>query len=170
MKQWKLDYAEINQQVASLPPAASSVLFVPFLYGSNAGLGMQAGFYGLQAHHSQAHLLQAIYEGVLFSLMHHLNRMKQRFPNANVLRVTGGPSKSPIWLQMLADLTGMQLEIPQVEETGCLGAALMAMQGTGAEISQVQALKTEMLKVQPNPANFVAYQQNISVINSSPKR
>lgn len=52
VKQWKLDYAEINQQVASLPPAASSVLFVPFLYGSNAGLGMQAGFYGLQAHHS----------------------------------------------------------------------------------------------------------------------
>ena len=56
VKQWKLDYAEINQQVASLLPAASSVLFVPFLYGSNAGLGMQAGFYGLQAHHSQAHL------------------------------------------------------------------------------------------------------------------
>ncbi|WGE31608.1 carbohydrate kinase [Actinobacillus genomosp. 2] len=159
VKQWKLDYAEINQQVASLPPAASSVLFVPFLYGSNAGLGMQAGFYGLQAHHSQAHLLQAIYEGVLFSLMHHLNRMKQRFPNANVLRVTGGPTKSPIWLQMLADLTGMQLEIPQVEETGCLGAALMAMQGTGAELSQVQALKTEMLKVQPNQANFAVYQQ-----------
>ncbi|EFX92860.1 carbohydrate kinase, FGGY family protein [Actinobacillus ureae ATCC 25976] len=159
VKQWKLDYAEINQQVASLPPAASSVLFVPFLYGSNAGLGMQAGFYGLQSHHSQAHLLQAIYEGVLFSLMHHLNRMKQRFPNANVLRVTGGPTKSPIWLQMLADLTGMQLEIPQVEETGCLGAALMAMQGTGAEISQVLVLKAEMLKVQPNPANFAAYQQ-----------
>lgn len=159
VKQWKLDYAEINQQVASLPPAASSVLFVPFLYGSNAGLGMQAGFYGLQSHHSQAHLLQAIYEGVLFSLMHHLNRMKQRFPNANVLRVTGGPTKSPIWLQMLADLTGMQLEIPQVEETGCLGATLMAMQGTGAEISQVLVLKAEMLKVQPNPANFAAYQQ-----------
>lgn len=35
----------------------------------------------------------------------------------------------PIWLQMLADFTGMRLEIPQIEETGCLGAALMAMQG-----------------------------------------
>ncbi|WP_150538608.1 FGGY-family carbohydrate kinase [Actinobacillus vicugnae] len=158
VKQWNLDYAQINQQVASLAPATSSVLFVPFLYGSNAGLGMQAGFYGLQAHHSQAHLLQAIYEGVLFSLMHHLNRMKQRFPKANVLRVTGGPTKSPIWLQMLADLTGMQLEIPQVEETGCLGAALMAMQGTGAEIAQVQALNAEMKKINPNPDTFEAYQ------------
>lgn len=159
VKQWKLDYTEINQQVASLAPAASSVLFVPFLYGSNAGLGMQAGFYGLQAHHSQAHLLQAIYEGVLFSLMYHLNRMKQRFPNATVLRVTGGPTKSAVWMQMLADLTGMRLEIPNVEEAGCLGAALMAMQATNNDCSQIKALGAEMLSVEPNAENFVAYQQ-----------
>lgn len=55
---------------------------------------MQACFYGMQAHHTQAHLLQAIYEGVLFSLMHHLERMRKRFPQANLLRVTGGPTQS----------------------------------------------------------------------------
>lgn len=156
VKQWHLDYAHINQHVASLEPASSSVLFVPFLYGSNAGLGMQACFYGMQAHHTQAHLLQAIYEGVLFSLMHHLERMRKRFPQANLLRVTGGPTQSPIWLQMLADFTGMRLEIPQIEETGCLGAALMAMQGVNesADVFQAQS----MLHVEPNPAYFAAYQ------------
>ncbi len=158
VNQWKLDYVKINQAVAQLPPAASSVLFVPFLYGSNAGLGMQAGFYGMQAHHTQAHLLQAIYEGVLFSLMSHLNRMFIRFPKADVLRVTGGPVKSKVWMQMLADLTGMRLEIPQMEETGCLGAALMAMQGVGLDISQVQALNNEMQVFEPNPENYAAYQ------------
>ncbi|NBI41121.1 carbohydrate kinase [[Haemophilus] felis] len=156
VQQWKLNYQEINQCVEKLAPAASSVLFLPFLYGSNAGLGMQAGFYGIQAHHSQAHLLQAIYEGVLFSLMHHLARMKQRFPNANVLRVTGGPTKSPIWLQMLADFTGMTLEIPQVEETGCFGAALMAMRGVGVETTVLNQLP--MLKVMPRAEYFQAYQ------------
>lgn len=156
VKQWNLDYPQINQMVAELPPAASSVLFVPFLYGSNAGLGMQAGFYGMQAHHTQAHLLQAIYEGVLFSLMHHLNRMLQRFPNTQVIRVTGGPAKSAVWLQMLADLTGMRLEVPNVEETGCFGAAMMAMQGTG-EINDLS--QQAMRQVEPNPANFNAYQQ-----------
>ncbi|MFD1806669.1 FGGY-family carbohydrate kinase [Pasteurella oralis] len=157
VKQWQLDYQQINQLVSELEPAASSVLFIPFLYGSNAGLGMQAGFYGIQAHHSQAHLLQAIYEGVLFSLMHHLNRMLQRFPQATLLRVTGGPTKSNIWLQMLADFTGMKLEIPQIEETGCLGAALMAMQGVG-EANNVFQTQT-MFSVEPNPAYFTAYQQ-----------
>lgn len=159
IKQWNLDYQQINQQISALPPAESSVLFIPFLYGSNAKLGMKASFYGMQAHHTQAHLLQAIYEGVLFSLMHHLTRMKQRFPNANVLRVTGGPTKSPVWMQMLADLTGMILEIPNVEETGCLGAALMAMQSAGEDISHIKALNDTMNRVEPNPANFSAYQK-----------
>ena len=157
VKQWQLDYAQINAQIADLPPAQSSVFFIPFLYGSNAGLGMQAGFYGLQSHHSQAHLLQAIYEGVLFSLMHHLNRMKQRFPKANILRVTGGPTKSAIWMQMLADLTGMRLEIPQIEETGCFGAALMAMQAV--EKNAKFANKSPMSVVEPNPQHFERYQQ-----------
>ncbi|MBF0785046.1 carbohydrate kinase [Muribacter muris] len=158
LKQWSaLSYDEINQRLAELPPAASSVLFVPFLYGSNAGLGMKAGFYGLQAHHRQAHLLQGIYEGVLFSLMYHLERMLQRFPDTQRLRVTGGAVKSAVWMQMLADLSGLTVEIPHIEETGCLGAALMAMQGNG-EQCQI-ALSPEMQIFTPNPAHFDAYRR-----------
>lgn len=155
IQQWHLNYAEINQMIAKLPPTTSSVLFVPFLYGSNAGLGMQAGFYGIQAHHTQAHLLQAVYEGVLFSLMHHLDRMRQRFPHANTLRVTGGPVKSSVWMQMLADLTGMTLEIPQIEETGCFGAAMMAWQGIGEPMVRQH---TNINVIQPIAENFALYQ------------
>lgn len=160
IKQWgNLSYDEINQGISALPPASSSVLFVPFLYGSNAGLGMQAGFYGLQAHHTQMHLLQAVYEGVLFSLMYHLERMLQRFPKTTVLRITGGPAKSAVWMQMLADLTGIKLEIPQVEETGCLGAALMAMKGLNESNSSIEMLNTSIQYFYPNTENLGAYQQ-----------
>lgn len=168
IKQWKLDYVEINQAVISLPPASSSVLFIPFLYGSNVGLGMQAGFYGMQAHHTQAHLLQAIYEGVLFSLMHHLNRILQRFPNVTVLRVTGGPTKSAIWMQMLADLTGMTLEIPQVEETGCFGAAMMAWQGIGEKLEknrgEIQIIRPNLHNMPQYQAKYQRYQQLVSLL------
>lgn len=159
LKQWGLsDYHAINQAVAALPPAESSVLFVPFLYGSNAGLGMQAGFYGLQSYHSQAHLIQAIYEGVVFSLIHHLNRMRQRFPHTNILRVTGGPTQSPVWMQILADISGMTLEIPQLEETGCLGAAMMAMLKSN-QSSNIQTI------LQISHKNIVRVTPNIAVKN-----
>lgn len=129
--QWgELSFAEINQAVASLPKAASDLFFLPFLYGSNAGLEMTSGFYGMQALHTRAHLLQAVYEGVVFSHMTHLNRMRERFTEVHTLRVTGGPAHSDIWMQMLADVSGLRIELPQVEETGCFGAALAARVGT----------------------------------------
>lgn len=117
--------------VASLPQAGSDLFFLPFLYGSNAGLEMTCGFYGMQALHTRAHLLQAIYEGVVFSHMTHLNRMRERFTDVCALRVTGGPAHSDVWMQMLADVSGLRIELPQVEETGCFGAALAARIGTG---------------------------------------
>lgn len=89
--QWgELSFDEINRAVASLPKAGSDLFFLPFLYGSNAGLEMTSGFYGMQALHTRAHLLQALYEGVVFSHMTHLNRMRERFTEVRTLRVTGG--------------------------------------------------------------------------------
>ena len=123
--QWgEISFDEINQAVASLPKAGGDLFFLPFLYGSNAGLEMTSGFYGMQAIHTRAHLLQAIYEGVVFSHMTHLNRMRERFTDVHTLRVTGGPAHSDVWMQMLADVSGLRIELPQVEETGCFGAAL----------------------------------------------
>jgi L-xylulokinase len=81
---------------------------------------MTSGFYGMQALHTRAHLLQAVYEGVVFSHMTHLNRMRERFTDVRALRVTGGPAHSRVWMQMLADVSGLPVELPQVEETGCL--------------------------------------------------
>ncbi|EIG9523642.1 carbohydrate kinase [Salmonella enterica] len=130
--QWgDLSFDEINRAIASLPKAGSDLFFLPFLYGSNAGLEMTSGFYGMQALHTRAHLLQALYEGVVFSHMTHLNRMRERFTEVRTLRVTGGPAHSDVWMQMLADVSGLRIELPQVEETGCFGAALAARVGTG---------------------------------------
>ena len=58
--------------------------------------------------------------------MTHLNRMLERFTDVQALRVTGGPTHSDVWMQMLADVSGLAIALPQVEETGCSGAALAA--------------------------------------------
>ncbi|HEY2454847.1 MAG TPA: FGGY-family carbohydrate kinase [Scandinavium sp.] len=157
----EMRFEAINAAVAALPKAASDVLFLPFLYGSNAGLEMTSGFYGLQSLHHRGHLLQAVYEGVVFSHMTHLNRMRERFPTAKTLRVTGGPARSDVWMQMLADVSGLPVELPQVDETGCLGAALAALVGTGvfSHFAQAQSQLCHATRViQPDPDAKQAYQ------------
>ncbi len=161
--QWgDLSFDEINRAVASLPKAGSDLFFLPFLYGSNAGLEMTSGFYGMQALHTRVHLLQALYEGVVFSHMTHLNRMRERFTEVRTLRVTGGPAHSDVWMQMLADVSGLRIELPQVEETGCFGAALAARVGTGVyrSFSEAQrALKHPIRTLLPDMTAHARYQR-----------
>jgi L-xylulokinase len=166
IKQWGItDYASINQEIASLPKAESNLFFVPFLYGSNAGSGMTAGFYGLQALHERRHMLQAVYEGVVFSHMTHLNFLRKRFPNATRMRLTGGPARSAEWMQIFADVSGFELELPQIEETGCLGAALAAMVGGGAYpdfAAALDAFQPKQIVVKPDPSVYEKYQTKLA--------
>ena len=161
--QWgDLSFDEINQAVASLPKAGSELFFLPFLYGSNAGLEMTCGFYGMQALHTRAHLLQVVYEGVVFSHMTHLSRMRERFTSVQALRVTGGPAHSDVWMQMLADVSGLRIELPQVEETGCFGAALAARVGTGVYRSFSEARRARQHPVRtllPDMTAHARYQR-----------
>ncbi len=62
---------------------------------------------------------------------------------------------------MMADLTGLTIEIPQIEESGALGAAIIAMVGSGEYDSINDALKLchrEISIIQPNPDHLAAYQ------------
>ncbi|WHP79864.1 FGGY-family carbohydrate kinase [Edwardsiella anguillarum] len=157
--QWgNLPLNEVNRLVDSVPRVGSDLFFLPFLYGSNAGASLTAGFYGLQALHQRAHLLQAVYEGVIFSHMTHLARMRTRFTQVRALRVTGGPARSPTWMQMLADASGLPVELPQVEETGCLGAAMMALAGSEGLSAAMCWKPPEVQILQPDPALYDAYQ------------
>lgn len=126
------DFSVLNDQVGALPKAAADgMLFLPFLTGSNAGPGMKGGFYGMQAAHGRAHVVQAVMEGIIFSLNVHLRRIRRLFPDATALRAAGGPARSRPWMRMLADLSGLPVELPAVEETGCTGSALAAATGAG---------------------------------------
>ncbi|QPB41718.1 FGGY-family carbohydrate kinase [Rodentibacter haemolyticus] len=173
LSQWQhKSYDQINLTVSKLPPVSTNILFVPFLYGSNFG-NLPGGIYGLQTHHTQAHLLQAIYEGVIFALMHHINRVKELFHNADRLCVMGGITKSTIWLQMLADISGMELEILDIDEAGCLGAALLAMQGCNINTSHIlEKYHRHKRYISPNSKNISLYRNKytrylnlISVLN-----
>ncbi|WP_084637681.1 FGGY-family carbohydrate kinase [Paludibacterium yongneupense] len=157
-----VDYDAMNHAIAQLPPASSSLLFLPFLYGSNAGLGMHGCLFDMQAAHGRAHVLQAVYEGVVFSHLTHLRRMQQCFDRVEALRVTGGPSHSDVWMQMLADASGLPVEVPEVEETGCLGAALAAAVGGGVFscfTEAVAALRMPLRVLVPQARDQCAYER-----------
>ena len=147
------DFTKINDMVSEVVDKPHDVFFIPFLYGTNASLDATAGFYGLQSYHNKSHMFCAVFEGVVFSHLKHIKSVMRKFKNVNKLIVTGGPTHSKVWMQMLSDATGMTIYTPKLEETGCLGAAMMAQVGTGlyASVNEAQeALNVPTDIINPN--------------------
>lgn len=153
-------YEICSEEVASLPPGSTNVIFHPFLYGSNVQPTARAGFYGVAGWHTRAHLLRALYEGVVFGHLSHIEKLRAAGGQFSSARLAGGGSRSAVWSQMFADTIQVPMEISDGNELGARGAALAAGICAGIYKDYAEAVQ-EAVKVirvhEPNPANTPLY-------------
>ncbi len=154
-------YDLCNTLFSSTTPEESHLLFFPFVFGSNTIADASAGFIGVNSFHKKAHFLRAIYEGVAFSHLYHTERLRHLNPAlSRTIRIAGGVTHSPVWLQLFADIFQSTLEIVDVKEHGTLGTAMTAAVMVGW-FDDVFAASSEMVHVArtviPNPARQQIY-------------
>jgi L-xylulokinase len=125
-------YQVCNELVASLPPGGTDIIFHPFLFGSNVQATARSGFYGVAGWHTKAHLLRALYEGVVYGHLNHIEKLREAGAQMGVARLTGGGSRSKVWTQIFADAIQLPMEVPEGTEIGARGAAMSAGIGAGA--------------------------------------
>ena len=123
-------YEKCNQLVEQAP-WKDSIFFLPFLYGTNVNIDAKSAFIGLKGNHTPASMIRAIYEGVVFCHWYHLEKLAKFAPMPKVIRMAGGAARSKTWMQMFADILGVRVEVPEAEELGALGAAMLAGVGVG---------------------------------------
>ena len=133
-------YARCDEMVGALGKCETAVHFLPYLFSSNLGDNLASGFYGLANAHGLPHLVQAVYEGICFAQHAHLEHILALSGRDRLLRLTGGPARSAVWAQMVADISEMPLEVMHVKESGCLGAAIAAAVGSGTYASFTEAM------------------------------
>jgi L-xylulokinase len=133
-------YEVCNEVVAQVPPESANLIFHPFLYGSNVQATARAGFYGVGGWHTRAHLLRALYEGVVYSHLNHIEKLRQAGANFDIARLTGGGARSEVWTQMFADTLEVVIEVPGGIETGARGAAISAGIGAGIYANYTEAV------------------------------
>ena len=119
-------YEYVNEKVASVKTEECDVYFLPFLYGSNAHHLGKGSFIGLTIYHNQAHILRAIYEGVVFSHKTHIEKLLSSRKPPEAIRMAGGAANSKVWVQMFADILGFPIETVDAKELGALGCGMAA--------------------------------------------
>jgi L-xylulokinase len=153
-------YEVCNEEVASLDAGSANIVFHPFLYGSNVQPTARAGFYGVAGWHTRAHLLRALYEGVVFGHMSHIEKLRAAGAQIKTARLTGGGSRSQVWTQIFADTIQVPMEVSDGTELGARGVALAAGIGAGVYQDYAEAIEqaVSIVRIQePNPANTPLY-------------
>ncbi len=122
----KSSYEYCNELVEGTSPEECNIVFLPFLFGSNVGLDAKSAFIGINGWHSKAHILRALYEGVVYSHRYHIEKLLELREKPKSIRMAGGVVKSKVWVQMFADILQTPIEVTTSTELGALGAAICA--------------------------------------------
>ncbi len=128
--------ADLDAEASAVTtPGSDGVTFLPTLSGSTAPRWNDAArgvFAGLSLNHGRGHLYRAVLEGCTFALRDIVDRLDAMGLVGEEIRVVGGGARSPLWLQMKADVTGRTVRTLASDEATALGAAMLAAVGAGS--------------------------------------
>lgn len=166
------DYDALMSEAATSPAGAQGLTWLPYLMGERTphlDPLARGGWIGLTAKHRRADLIRALIEGVSYSQKDCLDIVESLGVSVASVRASGGGAKSPFWRQILADVFNKPVVTLASQEGSALGAALLAMVGTGeyATVPEVcAAVISENARVEPDPATVPAYERGHKVYQS----
>jgi sugar (pentulose or hexulose) kinase len=126
-----VSYDDLTRLAASEPAGAHGLFAVagsPF-WGERAWASTPAGaLLGLTPSHSVADVARALLEGSAIAVAAQVARLERTLHGpAGRVRVTGGLSRSAFWCQLLADVSGRQIDVAVVDEPSSMAAALVVL-------------------------------------------
>jgi len=138
------DIALLGELAQRSPVGARGLRFLPYLVGErcpHVDPHARAAWIGLDLRHDISDMTRAAIEGALLNLRQTRDIFTDLGLATGDVRVSGGASVHPIWLQTLADILATPLSsVTGGEQGAAFGAALLAGVGTGGWSDIAEAL------------------------------
>lgn len=123
-----MDYEGIDAEAEAAQNRGSCLLFYPYLNGPSSPDNYPEStgcFHGVSLSTQRGDFALAVLEGVAFQIRIMLEAM-QANENVHTLVLFGGGAKSALWAQIIADITGICINVPETAEAAGAGAAILA--------------------------------------------
>lgn len=158
-----LDYAALSAAAAAIPPGSEGLILLPHFSGMNSpDINPEAKgvFFGITTAHRKAHFIRAVLESVAFALRDNVELLDESGIHCREVTSLGGAARSPLWLQIKADILQRRIKVMRCEETTSLGTAILSAVGTGLFPGIGEATKAMVrstVSISPNPDNRDVY-------------
>ncbi len=150
---------QLGREVEKVPPGSDGMLFIPRFFSKSRN----ASFLNVDYSHTRYHFARSIFEGVALANRRHLDAYGSLGIRIKQLIMIGGGASSRVWPQIVADVSGIPILIPDQKEAACAGAAILAGVGCGVFPSIEEASMKFIRKkkrIEPNDDNRAVYEKS----------
>ncbi|MBE6479120.1 MAG: carbohydrate kinase [Olsenella sp.] len=157
-------YSAMARLAAEVPVGSNGLVCLPYFAGERTPIddpNARGAFIGLTIGHTREDMLRAGLEGVAYSINQHFRIFEEDGVPIGRVLVAGGGTKNEAWMQIVADVTGKTLLVPEVTIGASYGDAMMAAIAAGywKDFDEL-ASKVKIAKTyEPNAENHEAYKK-----------
>ncbi|TFG63217.1 MAG: xylulose kinase [Spirochaetales bacterium] len=156
-------YELLNEMAAKVPAGSRGLVMLPYFASATTprwNSSARGTITGLTFAHDRNCLARAFMEGITLEVKDMVKTLLGAGIQVDNIRILGGPTKSPLWNQMQADMYNRPVSTLVMTDAAVLGAGIAAGVGIGmyksvkdAALSMVKADKV----YEPVPANVSVY-------------
>lgn len=162
-------YDYLSHTVTKARPGSDGVIFTPWLHGNRCpfedpdATGM---FFNIKLETGKTEMIRAVLEGICYHLRWMLECSEKKVKGSKVIRFVGGGALSSVTCQILADITGREIQtVKHSQDVGAVGAAMLA--GVGLKLIPSLENASDFVTLDktytPNPENREIYDKNYAV-------
>jgi gluconokinase len=161
-------YESLLSLAEKVKPGSEGLLFLPYLNGERAPMWnseVRGNLFGLSLRHGKEHMIRAGLEGVIYSIYHVGQALERLAGKPTKILASGGFARSPLWLQILADVFNQEVQVPLSHQSSAWGAAWVALNGIG-EVRDLPSIKEHIPMLgtyTPNCDNHQVYKEAFKV-------
>lgn len=162
-------YDYLMKTINTIGPGAGGVIFTPWLHGNRCPFedpNVAGIFFNITLDTGKTELIRAVLEGICYHLRWMIECQEKKIKVSHTIRFVGGGALSPITGQILADITGHQIDVvADPQNVGAVGAAAVTGVGLGI-IPDLEAIKDYIPVKQsfvPDIKAKAVYERNYSV-------
>ncbi|MBS8262125.1 xylulokinase [Roseibium polysiphoniae] len=144
----------------------SDVQFLPYLGGERTphnDVSIRAGFYGISHETDNRELTHAVLDGVAFALKDCMEALAVAGTSVERVTAVGGGSRSKAWLEIIASLLNVVVDVPADGDFGgSLGAARLGQAAAAGTTEGIFTPPPMQTSIEPRPELTSAYSEAYS--------
>lgn len=156
------DTTAIDKEVAEQPPGCNGLI----CYSDFAGRGCpgtnpnaRGMFFGAGLQHTRGSFARAVLEGICFDICDCIRYMQSLGVEIRGIQSAGGLTNFPVFNHILADISGMRVDVSTCTETTAIGAFRAALAAVCAKAPAIPLCYGPVLHFEPSAENHSLYSE-----------